>query len=72
MPLEDKEVCLRTERSCFWNMHVFGDALKSRLSEVVFLAFSPKTTDLAFLPKTKVYFWHFHYLVVPKKEGGIS
>ena len=50
---------------------VFGDALKSRLSEIAFLAFSPKTSNLAFLPKTKTHFWHFPTFVFLGKKGGI-
>ena len=38
---------------------VFGDALKSRLSEIAFLAFSPKTSNLAFGQKQKPLFGIF-------------
>lgn len=52
---------------------VFGDALKSRLPRVHILAFSPKTSNLAFLPKTEAHFWHFQALVVSlERKGGIS
>ena len=52
---------------------VFGDALKSKLPGIAFLAFSPKTSNLAFLPKTEAHFWHFQALVVSlERKGGIS
>lgn len=50
---------------------VFGDALKSRLPRIAFLAFSPKTSNLAFLPKIEAHFWRFPSLVFLGKKGGI-
>lgn len=50
---------------------VFGDALKSRLPRIAFLAFFPKTSNLAFLPKIEARFWHFPTLILLEKKGGI-
>lgn len=38
---------------------VFGDALKSRLPRIAFLAVSPKTSNLAFCQKLKLIFGIF-------------
>jgi len=51
LPLEDKEGCLDIRRSSFLAKHVFGDALKSRVSEVHVFGISPKTSNLAFCQK---------------------
>ena len=75
---EDKGFCLlRIKRVArIYGDFIFGkirfwDALKSRLPRIAFLAFSQKTSNLAFLPKTESRFWRFPSLVFLGKKGGI-
>ena len=49
---------------------VFGDALKSRLPRIAFLAFSPKTSNLAFCKKLKLIFGIFLLLYSLERKAA--